>query len=103
VGFYANVLGLEECARHTTADGTLRSVWFALGPAVLMIERSGRAEPIPSPDSLELLALSMDASERETWRGRLERAAVTVEDETAHTLYFRDPDGRRLALSSFPL
>ena len=30
-----------------------------------------------------------------------EAAGVRVEDRTEHTLYFRDPDGRRLGVSSY--
>jgi hypothetical protein len=48
--------------------------------------------------SQELLAFAIDASARDAWR-----AKVTVEAETTHTLYFRDPDGRRVAVSSYAL
>jgi hypothetical protein len=43
---------------------------------------------------MELLAFAVD--DKEAWRARVE-----VEAETADTLYFRDPDGRRLAVSSY--
>ena len=33
---------------------------------------------------------------------RLREAGVAIEDRTAFTLYVRDPDGRRVGLSSYP-
>jgi catechol 2,3-dioxygenase-like lactoylglutathione lyase family enzyme len=37
----------------------------------------------------------------ETWRKRLTALGIVVEAETQHTLYFRDPDGRRIAVSTY--
>jgi catechol-2,3-dioxygenase len=95
-GFYAGVLGLRVRARH---DG--RSVWLEAGGAVLMIELAGEREPQVPEGSMELVAFAVDAREREEWRQRLARAGVGIEGETAQTLYFRDPDGRRVGLSSY--
>jgi len=60
-----------------------------------MLERAEPGEPPVPRGSMELLAFAVD--DKEAWRSRVE-----VEAETAHTLYFRDPDGRRLAVSSYP-
>jgi hypothetical protein len=43
-----------------------------------------------------------DVPERAALRTRLAEAGM-LEAETAHTVYFRDPDGRRVAASSHPL
>jgi catechol 2,3-dioxygenase-like lactoylglutathione lyase family enzyme len=92
--FYAGTLGLKV-VRRDEAHG---SVWLDAGGAVLMLERATAAEPGVPPDSKELLAFALeDAATRDAWRSR-----VAVEAETEHTLYFRDPDGRRIALSSYP-
>jgi hypothetical protein len=32
----------------------------------------------------------------------LSNAGIAIEAETPHTIYFRDPDGRRVALSDYP-
>jgi catechol 2,3-dioxygenase-like lactoylglutathione lyase family enzyme len=75
-----------------------RSVWLGLGEGVLMIEQAGEGEPGIEAGSLELIAFRVTVEERLGLRGRF-----VVEAETEHTLYFRDPDGRRVAVSSYPL
>jgi catechol-2,3-dioxygenase len=95
--FYAEVLGLTVVRR----DASRGSVWLRLGGAVLMLERADHSEPSVPADTRELLALAID--DREAWRAWLAGHGVHVEAETAHTLYFRDPDGRRLAVSTYPL
>jgi catechol 2,3-dioxygenase-like lactoylglutathione lyase family enzyme len=93
--FYGEVLGLPVLRR----DETRGSVWLDANGAVLMLEQASPDEPAVPAGSLELLAFALDdGSQRETWRTR-----VAVEAETPSTLYFRDPDGRRVALSSYPL
>ena len=89
--FYATVLGLRVVRR----DDARGSVWFDAGGTVLMLERAGADEPPIPAGTKDLVAFAVD--DKETWRGR-----VAVEAETEHTLYFRDPDGRRVAVSSYP-
>lgn len=95
--FYRAALGLAV-AREQPGY----SVWLSLGGSVLMIEERGAGEPDVPPDSRELMAFTMHPEERETMRATLGAMGVAVEAETAHTLYFRDPDGRRVAVSSYP-
>lgn len=97
--FYAGVLGLD-CVRR---DGT-RSVWLAIGDAVLMIERAEESEPPTDPRSMELVAFAAeDVAERDAIEARLRARDVVVEARTAHTIYFRDSDGRRVGVSTYPL
>lgn len=98
LAFYRDVLGLHEVRR----DGE-RSVWLELGHGVLMIERAADGEPAVPAGSLELVAFRVDEAERAATLSRLAAAGVTVEEATAHTSYFRDPDGRRIAVSTHPL
>jgi glyoxylase I family protein len=96
--FYGGTLGLPLVRR----DDARGSVWFDAGGALVMLERADPAEPGVPPGTMELVAFAIDdADDKESWRGRLERAGVVVEEETAYTLYFRDPDGRRLGLTTF--
>jgi catechol-2,3-dioxygenase len=88
--FYAGVLGLAVMRR----DDARGSVWLDAGGSVLMIERAEAEEPLAAAGTKELLAFAVD--DKEVWRER-----VAVEAETAHTLYFRDPDGRRVAVSDY--
>jgi catechol 2,3-dioxygenase-like lactoylglutathione lyase family enzyme len=89
--FYRDVLGFRVMRR----DDARGSVWLDADGAVLMLERAGPGEPAVPAGTLELLAFAVD--DKEPWRAR-----VAVEAETAHTLYFRDPDGRRLGVSTYP-
>jgi catechol 2,3-dioxygenase-like lactoylglutathione lyase family enzyme len=93
--FYASVIGLPVVRRDTERG----SVWLDARGVVLMIEQAEAGEPPVPPHGKELLAFAID--DREAWRLRLEAAGVAIEAETAHTLYFRDPDGRRVAVSTY--
>lgn len=103
--FYRDLLGLPEVVRHHQPDGTLRSVWLDLGGPVLMIERT---EEPPRPVAgvgagLFLLALARTPEECEVCELALAAAGIRVESRTAHTRYFRDPEGNRVAVSAHPL
>lgn len=98
VAFYAAWLGLE-----VVRDQRPRSVWLSLErEAVLMVERAEPTEPAIGEGTRELCAFAVTLREREALRARLLEASL-LEAETEHTLYFRDPDGRRVAVSSYPL
>jgi catechol 2,3-dioxygenase-like lactoylglutathione lyase family enzyme len=88
--FYAGVLGLAVMRR----DDARGSVWLEAGGAILMLERAGAAEPLVPAGTKDLVAFAVD--DLDPWRDR-----VAVEAETEHTLYFRDPDGRRVAVSTY--
>ena len=98
LAFYTTWLALP-----IVRDERPRSVWLRVEPAaVLMIERADARDPAIPHGTRELLAFAIDASERPALRARLVEASL-LEGETEHTLYFRDPDGRRLGASSYPL
>ncbi len=48
---------------------------------------------------MELVAFAID--DLPSWRRKLAEAGVVIEAETVHTLYVRDPDGRRVGLSTY--
>lgn len=100
--FYRDVMGLPERTRPLLEGGAPCSVWLDAGAVVLMIELAAPGEPAPAPGSLELVAFAIGAGERGGWRERFAAAGVAIEAETAHTLYVRDPDGRRVGVSSYP-
>lgn len=94
---YRTVCGARQ--RETRPNG---SIWLESGGVVLMIEARAEHEPRIPDGSLELLAFPLAAgTSLVDARARLDALGVHVEAETDYTLYFRDPDGRRNALSLY--
>lgn len=104
--FYQEVLGLPEQARYHRPDGTLRSIWIGLPDGFLALEECEappRATPFRDPTpGLHLLALRISPEERAAAVRELEARGVEVLHQTRWTLYFRDPEGNRIALSHHP-
>ncbi len=97
--FYSGVLGLGEL-RRALAGGTLRSVWLSMGESVLMLELR-LAGAGSEAGSGHLLAFAVE--DLDVWAARLDSAGVAIDGRSQATLYFRDPDGHRVALSVHPL
>jgi catechol 2,3-dioxygenase-like lactoylglutathione lyase family enzyme len=95
--FYSGLLGLEVI-RGTSSDGR---VWLRAGDAILMLELAEPGEPEIPANCKEFVAFAISANERQHWRNAIEQSGWVIEVETPHTLYFRDPDGRRVGLSSY--
>lgn len=93
--FYAKVLGLQPIHR---AEGR---VWLRAGDAVLMLEAAEPGEPEIPANCKEFIAFAISANERPSRRNAIEQSGWVIEAETPHTLYLRDPDGRRVGLSSY--
>lgn len=110
--FYREVLGLTELARHHRPDGTLRSLWLAVGdPGVagggfIALEACAGAPPTEGfrrdGAGLLLVALRIAREDRPRILAELQRRGVEVVHQTRWTFYFRDPEGNRLALSHHP-
>lgn len=96
--FYGELLGLRELARHSGEGEVPRAVWLALGEGVLMLERSLRP-PGASEGSAHVLVVAVDDLER--WAAKLAAAGLPIVDRTAFTLYFHDPDGHRVGVSTY--
>jgi catechol 2,3-dioxygenase-like lactoylglutathione lyase family enzyme len=94
--FYTDLLGLTIMRR----DGE-RSVWLRAAGTILMLERVDADEPVVPDGSKELIAFAIEEADAERWRRTLAVHHVAIEQETGFTIYFRDPDGRRLALSHY--
>ena len=107
--FYRRVLALAERERHYRPDGSLRSIWLdvpgASGGFLALEEAAGE----PARDAFRtdrpgplLLALRIDRQDRARALAELEELGVPVVHQTRWTVYFRDPEGNRLALSHHP-
>lgn len=88
--FYGDVLGLPTIQR------TKRSTWLDAGGTIVMIEARGHGEPDIAKGSLELIAFAVSKRAHAALAKK-----VAVEAATELTSYFRDPDGRRVAISHF--
>jgi len=98
LAFYTTMLRLE-----IVRDQRPRSVWLGLTDgSVFMIEARGAGEPSVPAGSLELVAFRVSPDDKAAVRERAIRASC-FDGETEHTVYLRDPEGRRLGVSTFPL
>ncbi|MBI3073038.1 MAG: VOC family protein [Deltaproteobacteria bacterium] len=103
--FYRDTFGLAEIARHPDAAGKLRSIWLNVGGgATLMIERTDDKARRVLGVGLGpfLLAFRVAPGERVAFERRLADMGVPVEANTDFSLYFRDPEGNRVAVSHYP-
>jgi catechol 2,3-dioxygenase-like lactoylglutathione lyase family enzyme len=91
--FYCGLLELQETKR----DGS-RSVWLQAGDTVLMLERTLRGK---GPDSGSGHVIALAAEDLARWEEKLAAAGIPIDDRTPHTLFVRDPDGHRVALSLY--
>ena len=99
--FYARVLGLRRASTKRDARG-VRAIWLRAGDTLVMIERRERGEPGVTEGSLEATLFAIEASAHGLLRKRLARTKTKIESTTACSVYFRDPDGRRIGASSYP-
>ena len=97
LGFYREVLGLP--LRERRPNG---SIWLAAGDAILMLEVAAPGEPGINAGSMEFFSFRIAKEQRTSFLEKLQGAGVALEAESDFTLYFRDPDGRRIGVSHFP-
>lgn len=88
--FYVDVLGFTVTRRSG-------SVWLDAGGAIVMLEQRAPGEPPIPAGSMEIVTFGIEPHQSAEYMHRLD-----VEGRTDFTLYVRDPDGRRIGLSSYP-
>jgi catechol 2,3-dioxygenase-like lactoylglutathione lyase family enzyme len=91
--FYCGLLGLPEVKRDSPG-----SIWLRAGEAVLMLERKLRGT---GSDAGSGHVLALAAEDLDLWEEKLGAAGVPIDDRTPSTLFLRDPDGHRVALSVY--
>lgn len=99
--FYAQVLGLPVMDRLADESGAPRSVWLKCGDAILMLERADAETKIKNA-GWHLMALKMPIDKRDGWKKKLTEHEVAIEDESPYSIFFKDPEGNKLALSHHP-
>lgn len=96
VRFYSEVLGFVE-----VRGSRPRSVWLAIGDdAVLMVEAREAGEPPIPGASMELAAFATDEEGKARVRAEALRRGC-FDGETNFTVYLRDPEGRRIGVSTW--
>lgn len=87
-----------------TADAATESPDSSAKPAQDQASstRAGAAHPYHwKRPGLHLLALAIPSHDRVRWEEHLHSLGVAIEDRSEFTLYVRDPEGNRIALSWF--
>jgi glyoxylase I family protein len=107
--FYRSVFELPIVQRWPDGQGGERSVWLGLDGAFLALEKapegqgvSPRGEFADAHPGFYVFALRIRLDERAAWEARLARAGILIERRTSFSLFFRDPEGNRLAVSHHP-
>ncbi len=101
VSFYRTVIGLEALRTRKSPNGKIQSVWLNAAGTIVMIELAAKREPRIPSKSLELVAFALPKAHMAAARKRLLQKRIRIEAETNFTIYFRDPDGRRVGLSTY--
>lgn len=96
--FYREMFGFE-----VVKSSLPRAIWMCIGnEAVLMVEKREAGEPEPPKGSMELIAFAVDEAGKT--RVRLKsRERGCYDGETEYTVYLRDPEGRRVGVSTYDL
>ena len=106
--FYRDLLGLPVIKRWLDTDGqNERAIWVDAGDGgfvALEVAKSGGSKRPGSEEQpgLFFLALRIGTGDRGYWEQRFAAAGVAVYHRTNFTIYVRDPEGNRIALSHYP-
>jgi glyoxylase I family protein len=101
-GFYREVFGLTEQARHLTPEGALRSIWLTLPEGAFLAVEHVSPTAVAGQRGWGVLALRIDRADRAAVLAELAHRGVPVESQSRWSVYFRDPEDNRVALSHHP-
>ncbi|TGL49903.1 VOC family protein [Leptospira kemamanensis] len=91
--FYRTLPGAQLIREFYYESGALRSVWIQFDSILLMLEEGERLAP-------KNLVFSLNSSNLPLWKDWIKTIPIT--HHTDFTIYFQDPDGNGLGLSSYP-
>jgi catechol 2,3-dioxygenase-like lactoylglutathione lyase family enzyme len=105
VDWYRDVLGLER--RHPEW-GSMPAMVCAGETCVALFPVAGQPSPAPGRDAIAMrhLAFRVDRAGFERAQEELRERGIGFElmdHETAHSVYFEDPDGHRLEITTYEL
>src|SRR6185503_20237849 len=104
--WYRDVLGLER--RHEAAWGDMPIMMGVGMTMVALFPVKGDAKPSPGRDVLAMrhLAFRADAATFAQAKNELTQRGIAFEfqdHDIAHSIYFEDPDGHRLEITTYEL
>lgn len=103
--FYQDFFALDALKIHYDDHGELRSIWLDLSPGILMLEKSAHTDAPLKDMALGkgpfLLAFTIDKKDKEKFLQKLTEQNLSLEGQTDFTLYFRDPEHNRIAVSTY--
>ena len=101
--FYQSFFKLAHLKTHHDAQNQVRSIWLDLAPGILMIEKSEHQAQALGAMTLGkgpfLLAFAADEEQRPTVLENLKTHGLSLEGQSEFTIYFRDPEHNRVAVS----
>ena len=106
IDWYREVLGLER--RHPEW-GTVPAMMCTGSTCVALFEiRADQVQPPPGPDTVAMRHIAFKASRPVFEQAQQELAQRGIEfeledHETAHSIYFHDPDGHELEITTYEL
>ena len=105
--FYQDFFALSALKIHYDDHGEIRSIWLDLSPGILMLEKSAHTNAPLKDMALGkgpfLLAFTIEEKDKEKLLQKLTAQNLPVEGKTDFTLYFRDPEANRVAVSWYAL
>jgi len=105
--FYQDFFALSALKIHYDDSGEIRSIWLDLSPGILMLEKSAHTDARLKDMALGkgpfLLAFTIEEKDKERFLQKLTEQNLALEGQTDFTLYFRDPEANRVAISWYAL
>lgn len=104
--FYQDVFALTYITTHYDDMNEVRSIWLKCDEWILMIERITHKDPRPvhtegvSPGPFLLV---FDSPSHDVFEQKLARHQINVDMRSSYTVYARDLEDNRIAVSTYPI
>ena len=95
--FYKNLFKLKEIFSQKKY-----SIWLkGSDDLVFMFEQATPGEARPESNNHELICFYAEANEKKAIINELKKKNIEIESQTEKTIYFRDPENRKIGISDF--
>ena len=103
LAFYESFTDFSLLEKHRFSDGSLRSIWLQSDGVILMLELIEQKQLLEASNDQGLFLMAVPLRDEPQLRRQLSQAEIPIESESDYSLYIRDPEGNRLAFSSYPV